>query len=108
MMVPQKGKASIAKHFASDQEAFSTSNGVATAVHAEPSPSNAPHFKQDSASEVSKGAAQLGQNMRHLTLRSTDAVGGPMERNVLHHLGANLLSFSAIRVCHPGPVARQR
>ncbi len=31
-----------------------------------------------------------------------------LEQSVLHHLGAELLSFSAIRVCHPGPVARQR
>jgi hypothetical protein len=39
---------------------------------------------------------------------SPDAGGGPMQRHVLHHFGASLLSFSAIRVCHPGPVARQR
>lgn len=44
--------------------------GSATGVHDEPSPNTAPHFRQDLASGVFKGAEQFGQNMSRLTWSS--------------------------------------
>lgn len=35
-----------------------------------------------------------------------NAVAPPVERKAIRHLGATRASFSAMRVCHPGPDAR--
>lgn len=47
--------------------------------------------------------------MNHSAARPAwPAVACPLERGVRRHFGADFVSFSAMRVCQPGPVARQR